>query len=76
MIKLVKESLNEENFIDMYSFKKILPKRSRYNFKQATNKIIDVLENNNVNSEDIKKYLITLIQETTKLSTNPIFMDY
>jgi hypothetical protein len=49
-----------KKFVDVYSFDEILPKKSRYKFKQSVNTIIDALEDAGVNDVNISKMYIDL----------------
>ena len=71
-------NLNEasERFIDVYSFDKILPKKSRYKFKESVNAIVDALEDAGVDDTDIKKYLKELLEQAMKITTHSVFKDY
>jgi hypothetical protein len=65
-----------KKFIDVYSFDEILPKKSRYKFKQSVNTILDALEDAGVDDTDIKKYLKELLEQAMKITTHSVFKDY
>lgn len=70
------EKINEEVFVDIYSFENILPRKSRYKFKQSVNEIIDSLENANVDESDIRAYMKELLETALRIETHSVFRDY
>ena len=75
-MEVVRKNINEEIFVDVYSFDKLLPKKSRYNLLQSINKIVDILEDNNIAYAEIKEYIDALVDQSFKLGNKEVFSDY
>lgn len=75
-MEVVRKNINEEIFVDVYSFDKLLPKKSRYNLLQSINKIVDILEDNNIAYAEIKEYIHALVDQSFKLGNKEVFSDY